>query len=84
MPESKIIPVSAAEHYNLVHLVDEIVFALPKDKKITFVENVKDDKRSEQAKNSAEKGFWETAVEFINRCDSFTIKSSSGRNWARN
>lgn len=65
LPESKIIPVSAAEQYNLVHLVDEIVFALPKDKQITFVENVEDDKRSEQAKNSAEKGFWETVGEFV-------------------
>ena len=65
MPESKIIPVSAAEQYNLVRLVDEIVFALPNDKKVTFIENVEADKRSEQAKNSAEKGFWETVVEFV-------------------
>ena len=30
---SKVIPVSANEKYNLVKLVDEIVFALPKEKK---------------------------------------------------
>lgn len=65
LPESKIIPVSAAEQYNLIHLVDEIVFALPKDRKVTFVENVEYDKRSDQAKKSAEKGFWETVIEFV-------------------
>lgn len=63
-PKSKIIAVSANENYNLVSLVDEIVFALPNDKKITFVKTVEKEFVSEKAKIEAEKGFLEVVDEF--------------------
>lgn len=46
---SKVIPVSANEKYNLTKLVDEIVFALPKDKKITVFREVEKEHKSEVA-----------------------------------
>ncbi len=58
-PLSKILPVSANERYNLIRVVDEIVFALPKDKKITFAKSVESDNLSDAAKKDAEDGFWE-------------------------
>lgn len=53
------IPVSAHEHYNLVHLVNQIIFALPKERKVTFAKSVKETVRSEEAKKDAEEGFFE-------------------------
>lgn len=47
VPSSKIIPVSANEKYNLVKLVDEIVYALPKEKKITVYNQVSEEFQSE-------------------------------------
>jgi hypothetical protein len=46
VPASKVIPVSAHEKYNMVKLVDEIVFALPKEKKVTVYNHVNDEFRS--------------------------------------
>jgi hypothetical protein len=40
-PKSKIIPVSANEKYNLTNLVKEIVYALPPEKLISVVKNIK-------------------------------------------
>lgn len=53
------IPISAQEHYNLVHLVNQIVFALPKERKVSFVGTVKEEVRSKEAKKDAEEGFFE-------------------------
>lgn len=49
LPASKVIPVSAGERYNLVKLVDEIVFALPKEKNITVFKAVDNEFRSAAA-----------------------------------
>ncbi|MEK4339143.1 GTPase family protein [Brevibacillus sp. FSL L8-0710] len=46
---SKIIPVSANEKYNLTKLVDEIVFALPREKKITVFREVDKEHQSQIA-----------------------------------
>ncbi|WP_196524950.1 GTPase family protein [Nostoc commune] len=54
-----IIPVSCADKYNLVTLAETITFAIPKEKKVTFVNSVKDENRSEKAKEEAKKGFFE-------------------------
>lgn len=63
-PLSKIIPISANERYNLMTLVDEIVFALPNEKKITFAKNIEEEFVSEKAKIEAETGFWKAVDEF--------------------
>ena len=44
---SKIIPVSAVEKYNLVTLVNEIVYAVPPEKKITVYRNISEEFRTE-------------------------------------
>lgn len=57
--KSKIIPVSASDNYNLIELVDEIIFSLPNEKKITVLKNVETKNISEEAKEDATKGFLE-------------------------
>jgi uncharacterized protein len=74
-PVSKIIAVSAGEKYNLVRLIDEIVFALPKDKKVTFARNVKKENVSETTKTKAEKGFWDTAWDIVTEVIPAVIES---------
>ena len=46
LAKSKLIPVSANEKYNLTVLVDEIVYALPKEKKVTVFKAVNNEFRS--------------------------------------
>ncbi len=64
---SKIIPVSANEKYNLTKLVDEIVYALPKDKKVTFFKEVSNEFRSEAAGEHVKRSFIEVIGDTI--CD---------------
>ncbi len=56
-PESKVIPVSAGEKYNLTRLVDEVVHALPREKKITFAAVVEKENLSPRAKEESRNGF---------------------------
>lgn len=74
-PVSKIIPVSAGEKYNLVRLIDEIVFALPKDKKVTFATNVKKENVSAATTHQVEKGFWDTAWDIVKEVVPAVIES---------
>ncbi|QLE41985.1 GTP-binding protein [Nostoc sp. C052] len=60
-----VIPVCANENYNLITLVETITYALPKDKKVTFVDALKEENRSEKAKNEAKRGFFEALGEQI-------------------
>ncbi len=46
-------------------MIEEIVFALPKEKKVTFVNNVKRENVSATSQATANKGFVETVWEFI-------------------
>ena len=55
LPVSKVIAVSALEKYNLVQLVDEIIFALPKEKTITAFKAMSDDVKSQAAEEHVEK-----------------------------
>ena len=65
LSKARVVPISAHEEYNLVAFVNGIVFALPKDRKITFTKAVKDEVRSEEAKTEAEKGFFEVVGETV-------------------
>lgn len=56
VPVSKIVPVSAEEKYNLVNLIDQIVDALPNEKKITFVQHVDPQFLSQATKEAAQTG----------------------------
>ena len=57
VPVSRIIYVSASERYNLTELVNEIVFALPKERKITFFKEVNAEFQSEVAGEHVKKSF---------------------------
>jgi predicted GTPase len=63
----RVIPVSGNENYNVTHLVDQIIFALPKDKKISVAKNVKEQNRSDEARADAEKGFFEAIGEEVGK-----------------
>jgi uncharacterized protein len=62
---SKVVPVSANEKYNLTKLVDEIVYSLPKDRKITFFKEVTKEFQSEVAGEHVKKSFVEVAGEAV-------------------
>ncbi len=63
--QDQVIPVSAAERYNISRLVEEIVFALPNEKKVSFLNAVMDEVVSDTAKQEAHRGFWESVGDFI-------------------
>lgn len=65
VPSSLVIPISAGEKYNLTKLVDEIVFALPKEKNITLFKSVSDEFKSKQAAEHVKKGLAEIVCETI-------------------
>lgn len=65
IPASKVIPVSAGEKYNLTKLVDEIVFALPKEKNITLFKAVDDEFKSTAAGEHVKRGFLEVIADTV-------------------
>lgn len=65
LPINSIVPASANEQYGLVELIDKVVFALPKEKRITFVREVRAENVSHQARETAEKGFLEYVVDGV-------------------
>lgn len=62
---SIVIPVSANEKYNLTKLVDEIVFALPKEKNITLFKSVNEEFKSKAAAEHVKKSALEVICETI-------------------
>lgn len=65
VPASKVITVSAAEQYNMVKLVDEIVYALPKEKRITVFKNINEDFRSEATGETVRRSFGEVIQDAV-------------------
>lgn len=63
----RVLPVASNENYNIAHLVDQIIFALPKEKKISVAKQVKEENRSEDARSEAEKGFFEAIGEEVGK-----------------
>ena len=74
VPPSRVIPVSANEKYNLTKLVDEIVFALPNEKKITVFKNVSDEFKSQAAGENVKKGSWEVLKHVLGKVVGHTVK----------
>jgi len=60
-----VVPVSCTDEYNLITLVETITYAIPKQKKVTFLNAVKDENRSEKSKEEAKRGFFEWLGETI-------------------
>ncbi len=65
VPSSKVIPVSALEKYNLTKLVDEIVYALPKEKKVTVYSKVNKEFQSEATGEHVKKSFGEVVSDVV-------------------
>lgn len=65
LAKSKLIAVSASEKYNLSRLVDEIVFALPREKKITVFKAVSEEFKSAAAGEHIKKSFGEVVLDVI-------------------
>jgi len=69
VPTSRIISVAVDEHnfdekYNVVQLVDLVVRILPNEKKYAFAREARDDNVSEDSREQAEEGLWESIKEF--------------------
>ncbi|MGF1733598.1 GTPase [Photobacterium kasasachensis] len=54
---SIVVPVSADEKFGLTKLIDEIIFSLPDEKKLSFAKEVPEDNLSSEAKKEAEVSF---------------------------
>lgn len=65
LPASKVIPVSANEKYNLTKLVDEIIFALPKEKNITLFKAVNNEFKSAAAGEHVKRSWLEIISDTI-------------------
>lgn len=65
LPLTGVIAVSANERYGLVDLVDNIVHALPKEKKAIVLEEVREENRSKKAQEEASRGWLDTIVDVI-------------------
>lgn len=65
LPLHAVIPVSANEKFGLTNLIDSMVFALPNDKKVTFINQVPLENKTKAAIESAEKGLWDTILDFV-------------------
>jgi hypothetical protein len=65
LPLNQVLAVSANECYGLVELVDSMIFALPKDKKVAALREVSEENRSESAKEEAASGFWSTFLDTV-------------------
>jgi len=63
LPLHNIIPVSANERYGLIELVDSIIHALPDEKKITVLREVREENRSLRSKKEAEDGFVKRVID---------------------
>lgn len=64
---SKIIPISANKHYGLTQLVDEIIYALPKEKQITMFRQVSNEYKSDAAGDHVKQSWLEVVGDVI--CD---------------
>ena len=65
VPVTYIVPVSAYEKYNISTLVEAIVFALPNEKKLSFINAVVEEAVSDTAKQEAKRGFWAAIGDFL-------------------
>lgn len=62
---AQVVPVSALKRYNISSLVEAVVFALPNEKKLSFLNAVVEDVVSDTAQKEAKRGFWAAIGDFI-------------------
>lgn len=72
LPIIQIVPVSAHLGYNIPQLVETLILSLPKEKKASVFKDIPENQKTENAKKDAERGFFETFEEIIQK----TLKKS--------
>ncbi len=72
----QVVPVSASESYGLVDLVDKIVNALPKERRITFVREVVKENVSRESMDKAKSGFLDFVVDTVKDVVGSVIKGA--------
>lgn len=71
---SKIIPVSANEKYNMTKLINEIVYVLPKEKKVTLFLQTTEESRSEVAHDHVKQSFAEVVKEVVSNVANIAVE----------
>lgn len=61
VPASRVLPVSAAESYQLAQLIEEIVFALPDEQKVGLIREARPELVTQKARKAANTGFMNAA-----------------------
>lgn len=64
-PLDRVLPVSAAEQYGLIDLVDAVIHALPREKRVSVLREVRAEHRSERAREEAGNGLLDTFVDLV-------------------
>jgi uncharacterized protein len=75
---NKIVAVSSSDKYNLVELVDKIVEVLPREKRISFVRETKEENVSRTASESAEKGLFDHLADLVGQAWDFVKAEVTG------
>jgi predicted GTPase len=65
LPLDQVITVSGNERYGLVELVDKVIHALPREKRVSVLREVQEEYRSETAREQTRSGIADTIVEVI-------------------
>ena len=65
VPPSDIVPISALEGYGITELVEQVVHRLPNEKKLPFLNAVREERQSETAKEEAQEGFLEAISNWV-------------------
>ena len=65
LPLDQVITVSANERYGLVELVDKVIHALPREKRVSVLREVQEEYRSETAREETRRGMADTIVDVI-------------------
>lgn len=65
LPLDQVITVSANERYGLVDLVDKVIHALPREKRVSVLREVQEEYRSKTAREQTRSGMADTIVDVI-------------------
>jgi predicted GTPase len=65
LPLDQVIALSANERYGLVELVDKVIHALPREKRVSVLREVKQEHHSATAREETRTGFADTVIDFI-------------------
>lgn len=77
VPLSTVHMVSADAQYGLIELVDATIHALPREKRVAVLREVRKEHRSEKAREEASSGFLDTVIDFVVDVVPFIPKSTA-------